>query len=603
MNTHIDIIGEERFEIFVAEAARMADYQSGFGIPECDLVNVQWWAAYTRQSTREQTDNDRLGEYLLSCARLAKQHDAVVPREYIIYDVKSSEDFDRPGIQWLLNDLIKQRKISGLVAPSQGRISADPLHQLTLERICHYYGVQLICGDAPIGEDWGSQTTRMLQAQANLLRIKTNRENALGGNIARVMTGKVPAHRAPYGYILKTEKIIDERNGRTKVLSACWVIDQLDSEGNIVIHSPAWVVQTIFIWMGEQGRTAYWVANKLNELNIPPPQRETWMPRTVLKIANRKCYTGKAAYNVNGRVPNPDRPLGDLTMGIKRTLIRPKPESEIAPFEVPLLTTEHLWMMTNRNIKDRGRGRGKQGRSIQALFRTRMLCPRCHKPMSVMHKKDKDQVYYYCRAHLCSWIKNPCTYTKFIPATWDGDIWQEICQLLKNDDWLESQLKEESSRFQDNRRLMQIEEHKIHQARQRLSKIQDGWENGLYTAEETKRKLTEMRARLALAEQEINTLSSHYTSHDIDTVALRTELMVLRHNSIKNASFEDRLELVSRLGIKIEPAEDLKSRRIKCCLNPQDLGLKGGDNSGFAKVTFGGAEVSIGRTLSVSFCL
>ena len=32
-------------------------------------------------------------------------------------------------------------------------------------------------------------------------------------------------------------------------------------------------------------------------------------PKTVIKIASRKCYTGKAEYNANGRVPNPEKPL------------------------------------------------------------------------------------------------------------------------------------------------------------------------------------------------------------------------------------------------------------------------------------------------------
>lgn len=151
-------------------------------------------------------------------------------------------------------------------------------------------------------------------------------------------------------------------------------------------RSPAWVVMQIFIWIGDEGRTAYWVANKLNELGIRPPCRTSWAPKTVIKIAGRRCYTGKAEYNANGRVPNPEKPLGDLTLGIKRTLVRPKPDSEKVTFDVPAIITEEQWVRANKNLRERGRGRGKQGRKIQALFRTRMLCPKCGKPMSVMQK-------------------------------------------------------------------------------------------------------------------------------------------------------------------------------------------------------------------------
>ena len=45
-------------------------------------------------------------------------------------------------------------------------------------------------------------------------------------------------------------------------------------------------------------------------------------------IVKRRCYTGKAEYNANKRVPNPDKPLGDLTLGVKRTILRPKQENE-----------------------------------------------------------------------------------------------------------------------------------------------------------------------------------------------------------------------------------------------------------------------------------
>ena len=105
-------------------------------------------------------------------------------------------------------------------------------------------------------------------------------------------------------------------------------MEKADSDGNLIPGTPAWMVHQIFIWVGEQGRTCFWVASELNKMKIPPPQRETWMPRTVIKIVNRRSYTGKAEYNVNGRFSNPERPFGDPAMGIKRTLIRPKPENE-----------------------------------------------------------------------------------------------------------------------------------------------------------------------------------------------------------------------------------------------------------------------------------
>lgn len=214
------VISRERLDRYISEAAKAAGYEEGFGVNGCDLSLNRWWAAYNRRSTREQAENDRLGEYLLTTARLAKQYGGIVPREYVIYGAQSSEDLNRPGMSWLRKELIAGRRISGIVIPFQGRLSADPLHQLTFERECDYYGVRVVYGDAPGGDDWASQTTRLIQAQANALRVKCNRDNALAGNIARVLAGKAPAHRAAYGYIYRTEKIIEARTGRAKVLRA-----------------------------------------------------------------------------------------------------------------------------------------------------------------------------------------------------------------------------------------------------------------------------------------------------------------------------------------------------------------------------------------------
>jgi DNA invertase Pin-like site-specific DNA recombinase len=592
------VMNKERLDRYILEAAKAASYEEGFGIPGCDLGQRFWWAAYNRQSTREQSENDRLGEYLLTTARLAKQNGGIVPREYVIYDAESSEDLNRPGMIWLRKELIAGRRIAGIVIPFQGRLSADPLHQLAFERECAYYGIRVMYGDAPGGDDWASQTTRLIQAQANALRVKCNRDNALAGNIARVLAGKAPAHRAGYGYIYRTEKIIEARTGRAKVLRAWWDIDELGPDGEPIHGSPAWVVIQIFVWLSDEGRTAYWVAHKLNELGIRPHYRTSWAPKTVIKLAGRRCYTGKAEYNANGRVPNPEKPLGDLTLGIRRTLIRPKPESEKVTFKVPSLITEEQWLRANNNLRERGRGRGKQGKRIQALFRTRMLCPRCGKPMSVLLRdKGSDQVYYHCRAHYCRWIKDPCTYNKFVPGTWDDEVWEEICSMLSSDAWLEQQLATELSQSADLEKLIRMEQLKISQAKLRVSKVQEGWEKGFYTPEEVQTKITEHRQAIARAESEIGRLRKQMANRSLSAIEaelLRQELKALRDQNLLEATFEQRVDLIAKLGIKILPSEDLKSRKISCRLN---LGKENEEReqAGFAKVTFGGRYCTIDR--------
>jgi len=364
----------------------------------------------------------------------------------------------------------------------------------------------------------------------------------------------------------------------------------LGPDGELVVGSPAWVVKQIFTWTGDEGRTAYWVASHLNELEIHPLYRTTWAPKTVIKMVYRHCYTGKAEYNANGRVPNPERPLGDLTLGIKKTRIRPKPEQEKVAYEVPSLVSEDLWLRASNNLRERGRGRGKQGRRIEALFRTRLLCPRCGKPLSVLRKKGTNEVYYYCRAHYCPWLENPCTYNRFVPGTWDAELWEEITAMLGTDAWLEQQLGTELSQSVDLEKLVRPEQFKINQAKQGIGKVQEGWEKGFYQPEEVHHKLEDYRRVIAASEAEIRKLQGQMSSRGLSSFEverLRQDLQELRDRNLWQATFAEKADLVARLGIKVIPSEDLKSRKILCRLNLAKVNEEGSPTS-FAKVTSGG---------------
>ena len=115
-----EVMNKERLDRYILEAAKASGYEDGFGTIRCDLNCDHWWVSYTRQSTREQAENDRLGEYLLTCARLAKQNGGVVPREYVVYDAESSEDLNRPGMIWVRKDLLAGRHAASIVIPCPG---------------------------------------------------------------------------------------------------------------------------------------------------------------------------------------------------------------------------------------------------------------------------------------------------------------------------------------------------------------------------------------------------------------------------------------------------------------------------------------------------
>jgi hypothetical protein len=49
--------------------------------------------------------------------------------------------------------------------------------------------------------------------------------------------------------------------------------------------------------------------------------------------------------------------------------------------------------------------------------------------------------------------------------------------------------------------------------------------------------------------------------------ALRVELKTLQHGNLEQATFNEKIDLIARMGLRVYPSEDPKSRRITCNLN------------------------------------
>ena len=178
--------------------------------------------------------------------------------------------------------------------------------------------------------------------------------------------------------------------------------------------------------------------------------------------------------------------------------------------------------------------------------------------------------------------------------------------MLSNDAWLEQQLAAELSQSVGLEKLFRMEQFKISQAKLRVSKVQEGWEKGFYAPEEVQRKLTEHREAIAKAELEIGRLRDQMANRSLSAVEaelLRQELKAFRDRNLRESTFEERADLVAKLGIKILPSEDLKSRKIFCRLSLAEVNNEEREQAGFAKVTLGGAKWTEQRTFSLAFSL
>jgi len=565
-----ELISAEELEGLVGAAAKAASYEEGFGLRGCDLSKPIWWAVYVRQSLDQQSHNNRLPEYLFTCAKEARKLGVVVPIEYILYDAGSGEHLERPAMIYLRHELIPGRRIGGVIFPALDRVSREPIHIGVLEFEMDYCGVGYHYADAPSGSDPMSQMVRQNLAHAAKFVKLANRKNNRGGNVGRALKGMAPAFRAAYGYTYRAE--YREEAGRRTVMGAWWEVDSLGPDGEPTYGSPAWVVQQLFQWVGEEQRTLYWVAHALNEPDLPTASGSRWTPSKLQKLVRQACYKGEHVYNAHLRVPDPSRPLGDITAEIKRTRLQKKPESEWVYFKVPLLVSEELWRKANNALTIRGRGRGKEGKCIQALLRGRIFCPRCGRPMVVRRNGRQKRVYYHCSAYFRPWLRDGCSFRKFIPGTWDDIVWGDLSSWLRDDAWVEKQLVSEQSQDENVAKLIRLEQFKVSQAQAKIAKVQEGFEGGVYNLDDARRRIAQHQATIAKAEMEIQRLRESMNASAQGTVsieAMREELKALRDRNVDEADFEEKLDIISKLGIKVYPSEDLSTMRVACQLNLQ----------------------------------
>ena len=142
-------------------------------------------------------------------------------------------------------------------------------------------------------------------------------------------------------------------------------------------------------------------------------------------------------------------------------------------------------------------------------------------------------------------------------------------------------------------KLIRLQQFKLKQWEDKIHKVGEGFDGGLYSLAEAKKKKSDYQALIDRGNQDLNNLKAQVGARGFsrsDRESLRQELAALREQNLQKASFPEKLDLLAMLGIKVYPAEDLKSRRIVCRLNPRHEAGEG-DQSDCAKVILGKAGV------------
>ena len=119
-------------------------------------------------------------------------------------------------------------------------------------------------------------------------------------------------------------------------------------------------------------------------------------------------------------------------------------------------------------------------------------------------------------------------------------------------------------------KLIRLQQFKRTQAESKIAKVQEGYEGGIYSLDQAKKRIAELQSTLAKSDREIQRLQGSTkapTPDATDVRALREELRSLRDRNLNDATFAEKLEVICGLGIEVYPSEDLKSMRVACQLD------------------------------------
>lgn len=153
-------------------------------------------------------------------------------------------------------------------------------------------------------------------------------------------------------------------------------------------------------------------------------------------------------------------------------------------------------------------------------------------------------------------------------AIWDDSVWDCAYAILKQDSWIQEKLSGIEKENHDADKLVKLEQQKVLQTKNKISRVREGFEGGLYNLDEAKSKLNGNLETIKKAEQEIERLIRATVGQNSsgDVEELKKELERLAQVNLDKATFAEKQDIINKLGIRVYPSEDLKTMKVRCSL-------------------------------------
>jgi site-specific DNA recombinase len=386
-------------------------------------------------------------------------------KDAFIDDGYSGAELDRPALN-RLRQAVREGRVDVVLAYDPDRLSRKLYHQMILAEEFEKQGIKLEF----ITQDMGtSSEDRMFFNMRGLVseyEREKIRERTMRGSREKAKQGKVVSAGAiPFGFCYNKEKATLEENSER-----------------------AQTVRLIFYAFANENLSLQSLADRLNRLHVPTPRGgDRWRASTLGVILRNEVYIGKMYQFTKYHIEPKFRLKPSAKSKKTSTALRPK--EEWIPVKVSSLIPLELFEAVQRKLKTNAE-LSTRNTKRQYLLSGLLYCSQCGGRMGghAIHGIP----YYRCyrkdnpdRVRLSpDGRPQPCSCPEVRTEAIEPEVWNTICQLIQNPDFL---IQELHRRNADNSQTKEILERELQLCQARLkaipeeqSRLVEGYRKGLY---------------------------------------------------------------------------------------------------------------------------
>jgi site-specific DNA recombinase len=514
------------------------------------LVSAVRPAIYARVSCEQQALQSTIESQIAALRERVRTDGLSVDEELcFVDDGYSGSTLVRPALE-RLRDVAWAGGFTRLYIHSPDRLARKYAWQVLLVEELQRCGVEIVFLNRTIGvspeEDLLLQMQGMIAEyeRAKIMeRSRRGKRHAARCGSVNVLCG------APYGY-----RYISKHSGGGQ------------AQYQVVLEE-ARVVRQIFEWIARDRLSLNAVGRRLRKQKVPSAKGQNWHVFTVRKLLTNPAYKGEAIFGktrVGERRPRlrPTRGQPEQPRNNTSRYLGAKEDQIVIP--VPAIVSAELFDAVAEQLAENRAHYRQQEQSPGYLLQGLLVCGSCGygwygKGITRFTKNDRAPYpYYRCMGMDASRLGGTkiCKLKPIRLDRLDAAVWADVCQLLENPKALRGEFERRLRGDEEpNIDLEQIRKQ-IKSVQRGISRLIDGYEEGLLQKGEFEPRVARLRERLTRLQQEATTAQDRATQRkELRLVLGQLEDFAAQvRRGLGRADFAKRREIIRCLvkAIKIE---------------------------------------------------